>query len=182
MPFKDTGITGLLLFEPNIISDERGYFYESFNQNVFSEAGINVHFIQDNQSFSKKNTVRGLHYQLNPNAQAKLVRVIHGEVLDVAVDLRKDSPTFGKHYSVKLSSENHLQLFIPRGFAHGYSVLSETAIFFYKCDGFYSKESERGILYNDSKLNIDWMVNEKNAIVSQKDKINPDFANAEMNF
>jgi len=182
MPFKETGIQGLYVFEPKVLSDERGYFYESYNENIFNDFGITTRFVQDNQSYSKKNTIRGLHYQLNPNAQAKLVRVIHGEVLDVAVDLRRHSPTYGKHFSVRLSADNHLQLYIPRGFAHGYSVLSETAIFFYKCDGFYHKESERGILYNDPDLAIDWLVNEQDAIVSQKDKLNVSFHSAESNF
>ncbi len=182
MPFKETGIQGLYVFEPKVLSDERGYFYESYNENIFNDFGITTRFVQDNQSYSKKNTIRGLHYQLNPNAQAKLVRVIYGEVLDVAVDLRRHSPTYGKHFSVRLSADNHLQLYIPRGFAHGYSVLSETAIFFYKCDGFYHKESERGILYNDPELAIDWLVNEQDAIVSQKDKLNVSFHSAESNF
>lgn len=182
MPFKETGIQGLYVFEPKVLSDERGYFYESYNENIFNDFGITTRFVQDNQSYSKKNTIRGLHYQLNPNAQAKLVRVIYGEVLDVAVDLRIHSPTYGKHFSVRLSADNHLQLYIPRGFAHGYSVLSETAIFFYKCDGFYHKESERGILYNDPDLAIDWLVNEQDAIVSQKDKLNVSFHSAESNF
>jgi dTDP-4-dehydrorhamnose 3,5-epimerase len=182
MPFKETGIQGLYVFEPKVLSDERGYFYESYNENIFNDFGITSRFVQDNQSYSKKNTIRGLHYQLNPNAQAKLVRVIYGEVLDVAVDLRRHSPTYGKHFSVRLSADNHLQLYIPRGFAHGYSVLSETAIFFYKCDGFYHKESERGILYNDPDLTIDWLVNEQDAIVSQKDKLNVSFHSAESNF
>ncbi|GDX47701.1 MAG: dTDP-4-dehydrorhamnose 3,5-epimerase [Bacteroidota bacterium] len=182
MPFKETGIQGLYVFEPKVLSDERGYFYESYNENIFNDFGITTRFVQDNQSYSKKNTIRGLHYQLNPNAQAKLVRVIYGEVLDVAVDLRRHSPTYGKHFSVRLSADNHLQLYIPRGFAHGYSVLSETAIFFYKCDGFYHKESERGILYNDPDLAIDWLVNEQDAIVSQKDKLNVSFHSAESNF
>ena len=182
MPFKETGIQGLYVFEPKVLSDERGYFYESYNENIFNDFGITTRFVQDNQSYSKKNTIRGLHYQLNPNAQAKLVRVIYGEVLDVAVDLRRHSPTYGKHFSVRLSADNHLQLYIPRGFAHGYSVLSETAIFFYKCDGFYHKKSERGILYNDPDLAIDWLVNEQDAIVSQKDKLNVSFHSAESNF
>jgi dTDP-4-dehydrorhamnose 3,5-epimerase len=182
MPFKETGIQGLYVFEPKVLSDERGYFYESYNENIFNDFGITTRFVQDNQSYSKKNTIRGLHYQLNPNAQAKLVRVIYGEVLDVAVDLRRHSPTYGKHFSVRLSADNHLQLYIPRGFAHGYSVLSETAIFFYKCDGFYHKESERGILYNDPDIAIDWLVNEQDAIVSQKDKLNVSFHSAESNF
>ncbi len=182
MPFKQTVIPGLLLFEPKVFKDDRGYFYESFNEKTFNDAGIVSHFVQDNQSFSKKNTIRGLHYQLNPHAQSKLVRVILGEVLDVAVDLRINSPTFGKHFAVTLSADNHLQLYIPRGFAHGYSVLSDTAIFFYKCDGFYNKENERGILYNDPFLNINWMVDDRSAIVSDKDKLNSTFKLAEMNF
>lgn len=182
MPFKETGIPGLLVFEPRVITDERGYFYESYNEKVFKDAGIHTSFVQDNQSFSRKNTLRGLHYQLNPNAQAKLVRVILGEVIDVVLDLRKNSPTFGRTYSIKLSAENNLQLFIPRGFAHGYSVLSDTAIFFYKCDNFYSKSDERGILYNDPSLHIDWGINLADAIVSEKDQLHPLFKDAEMNF
>lgn len=182
MPFKETGFPGLLVFEPKVLRDERGYFFESFNQRTFSDAGIVAPFVQDNQSFSKKGTLRGLHYQLNPHAQAKLVRVIQGEVIDVVVDLRKGSPMFGKSYAIKLNEENQLQLFIPRGFAHGYSVLSDTALFFYKCDGYYNKESERGIMYNDPALKIDWGFDVSNAIVSEKDKNNSLFHQADYNF
>jgi dTDP-4-dehydrorhamnose 3,5-epimerase len=182
MPFRETEFPDLRVFEPAIFKDERGYFYESFNQRVFTEAGINESFVQDNQSFSRKGTLRGLHYQLDPFAQAKLVRVIQGEVLDVVVDLRKGSPTFGKYLSIRLSGENHTQLYIPRGFAHGYAVLSETALFFYKCDSLYNKQAERGILYNDPELNIDWQTDMNTAIISEKDKLNSLFRNAEMNF
>ena len=182
MPFKETGFHGLLIFEPRVFRDERGYFFESFNQKVFDDAGITTPFVQDNQSFSKRGTLRGLHYQLNPTAQAKLVRAIQGEVLDVVVDIRKGSPTFGKNYSILLNDENQLQLYIPRGFAHGYSVLSETALFFYKCDGYYSKESERGIMYNDPDLRIDWGIDLGQAIVSEKDTQNKKFREAEYNF
>ena len=146
MPFIDTPIPGLFVFEPKVFEDARGYFFESFNASVFSEKGINVNFVQDNQSKSTYGILRGLHYQLDPFAQAKLVRVISGEVLDVAVDVRQGSPTFGQHYGIILSAENKKQLYIPRGFAHGFVVLSETAEFFYKCDNFYSKEHDAGIL------------------------------------
>ena len=169
MPFIHTEIKDLIVFEPKVFEDSRGYFYESYNQQMFSEAGINCEFVQDNQSFSSYGTIRGLHLQLGQFAQAKLVRVIQGEVLDVAVDLRKGSPTYGKHFSIILNDKNHKQLFIPRGFGHGFSVLSETAIFSYKCDNFYNKESESGVIYNDKELNIDWKVSDKDAIVSEKD-------------
>ena len=182
MPFRETGFPGLVVFEPNVFRDERGYFFESFNQKVFEERGITNPFVQDNQSFSKKGTLRGLHYQLNPNAQSKLVRALQGSVLDVVVDLRKGSPMFGKSFSILLSDENQLQLFVPRGFAHGYSVLSDTAVFFYKCDGYYDKNSERGIAYNDPELAIDWKVNLSEAIVSEKDKQNKTLKEAEHNF
>ncbi|HZG00909.1 MAG TPA: dTDP-4-dehydrorhamnose 3,5-epimerase [Chitinophagales bacterium] len=182
MPFQQTDFPGLLVFEPKVLRDERGYFFESFNQRTFADAGIDTPFVQDNQSFSKKGTLRGLHYQLNPHAQAKLVRVIQGEVIDVVVDLRKGSPTFGKSYSIKLTDENQLQLYVPRGFAHGYSVLSDMALFFYKCDGYYSKESERGIMYNDPALKIDWGFDVSQAIVSDKDKNNASFRQADYNF
>jgi dTDP-4-dehydrorhamnose 3,5-epimerase len=170
MPFIETGIKDLLIFEPKVFEDSRGYFYESYNKHTFADAGINCEFVQDNQSFSSFGTVRGLHLQLGDSAQAKLVRVIQGEVLDVAVDLRIDSPTYGKHFSVILNDTNHKQLFIPRGFGHGFSVLSETAIFSYKCDNFYDKSAESGIIYNDSDLNIDWKIPAESAIVSDKDK------------
>lgn len=182
MPFKQTGFEGLLVFEPSVFRDDRGYFFESFNQKVFSDAGIDRPFVQDNQSFSKRGTLRGLHYQLNPHAQAKLVRALQGEVLDVVVDLRKGSDTFGKHFSIVLNDENQLQLYIPRGFAHGYSVLSETALFFYKCDGYYHKASERGIAYDDAELSIDWKIDSANVMLSDKDKQNKPMREAEHNF
>lgn len=182
MPFKQTGFPGLLVFEPNIFKDERGYFFESFNQRVFEAAGIGRPFVQDNQSFSRRGTLRGLHYQLEPHAQAKLVRALQGEVLDVVVDLRKGSPAYGKYYSILLSDENQLQLYIPRGFAHGYSVISETALFFYKCDGYYHKESERGIAYNDAEINIDWKLAPGEVLLSEKDKKNLNLRAAEHNF
>lgn len=182
MKIIKTNIPDLLIIEPTVFNDERGYFFESFNQQKFTDAKINVNFVQDNQSKSTIGVIRGLHYQLAPYAQTKLVSVIEGEVFDVAVDIRKNSPTFGKWFGIVLSGENKKQFFIPRGFAHGFSVLSKTAIFSYKCDNFYNKEAERGILFNDSKINIDWGMNLDNAIISLKDKINPTFDKAEMNF
>ncbi len=179
MNFIPTSIAGCFVIEPKIISDERGYFMESFNEKMFQNGvGQEVHFVQDNQSYSTKGVLRGLHYQTGAYAQAKLVRVISGEVLDVAVDIRPDSATFGKHVSVLLSADNQKQFFIPRGFAHGFLVLSETATFFYKCDNFYNKKSEGGIIYNDSNLNIDWQFQENELIISEKDKVQPRFTNA----
>lgn len=174
MKFIATELEGCYLIEPKIIGDERGYFMESFNEKTFEEqVGIKVHFVQDNQSFSKKGVLRGLHYQIGEYAQAKLVRVLEGEVLDVAVDIRPESKTYGKSVSVLLSAENQKQLFIPRGFAHGFIVLSEKAVFFYKCDNFYNKESEGGILYNDNALSIDWKLSEEEFIISEKDQFLP---------
>jgi len=178
----ETGLPGLLIVEPRVFDDSRGYFFESYQENRYKEAGIGASFIQDNESKSVKGVVRGLHYQLNDFAQAKLVRVIQGSVFDVAVDLRAGSPTFGKWFGVELSADNKKQLFIPRGFAHGFSVLSETAIFTYKCDNFYNKEAERSINPFDRKLNIDWKVDQKLAIVSEKDYEAPLFDDAQMNF
>lgn len=177
MPFLETGFSGMKIFEPRVFADSRGYFFESYSEKVFSDAGITNPFVQDNESQSMHGVVRGLHYQNNPFAQAKLVRVAIGEVLDVAVDIRKGSPTFGKHFSIILSATNKKQLFIPRGFAHGFSVLSETCIFQYKCDNYYSKESEGGILFSDAELNIDWMIPESERIISEKDLLLPSFAN-----
>ncbi len=182
MAFIETGFPGLLVFEPKIFSDERGYFFESFNSKTFEENGITRNFVQDNQAFSSCGILRGLHYQLNPHAQAKLVRVMQGEVLDVVVDLREGSPTYGKQYSILLSAENQRQLYVPRGFAHGYAVLSPTALFFYKCDNFYNKSAEGGIAYNDSALNIDWKIPADKIILSEKDKMNKPFSTAEKNF
>lgn len=173
--FKTTGIEGLLIFEPRVFADERGYFYESFNKNIFAEAGIHDDFVQDNQSKSTYGVLRGLHYQTGEHAQSKLVRVLEGSVLDVAVDIRPDSPTYGQHYAIELSAENKLQFYVPRGFAHGFLVLSDTATFFYKCDNFYNKASEGGIAYNDTKLNIDWKIPAKDVVLSEKDMVNPAF-------
>ncbi len=175
MPFIETGLPDLKVFEPKVFADARGYFFEVFNQNTFSEAGISSVFVQDNESKSNRGVVRGLHYQHEPFAQAKLVRVVKGKVLDVVLDIRKGSPTFGKVYAIELTEANKLQLYIPRGFAHGFSVLEDETIFQYKCDNFYSKESEGGISYNDPSLNIDWKINDADAVVSDKDKILPLF-------
>lgn len=179
MNFIATKLEGCYIIEPKIILDERGYFMESFNENTFQK-GVNqqVHFVQDNQSYSSKGVLRGLHYQTGEHAQAKLVRVLHGEVLDVAVDIRPDSPTFGQYEAVTLSAENQKQFFVPRGFAHGFLVLSETATFFYKCDNFYNKESEGGIIYNDKTLNIDWKFPMAELIISEKDIVQPTIENA----
>ena len=179
MNFISTPISGCFVIEPKVISDERGYFMESFNEKTFQDGvGQQVHFVQDNQSFSTQGVLRGLHYQTGNHAQAKLVRVLSGEVLDVAVDIRPESPTFGKHVTALLSGENQRQFFVPRGFAHGFLVLSETATFFYKCDNFYNKESEGGIFYNDAVLNIDWQFSTENLIISEKDAALPTLQNA----
>ncbi|NMH25803.1 dTDP-4-dehydrorhamnose 3,5-epimerase [Flavobacterium solisilvae] len=179
MIFKETKLQGCYIIEPKIIQDERGYFMESFNEKTFQNGiGQAVHFVQDNQSFSSKGVLRGLHYQTGEYAQAKLVRVLQGEVLDVAVDIRPDSPTFGQYEAVILSGENQKQFFVPRGFAHGFLVLSETATFFYKCDNFYNKESEGGIIYNDENININWQFSLEDLIISEKDKVQPTLENA----
>lgn len=179
MKFIETKLQGCFILEPNIIGDERGYFMESFNEKTFTNrVGQEVHFVQDNQSFSKKGVLRGLHYQCGEHAQAKLVRVLQGEVLDVAVDIRPNSSTYGQYESVLLTAENQKQFFVPRGFAHGFIVLSETATFFYKCDNFYNKESEGGIIYSDPVLNIDWQFPLENCIISEKDQVLPNLENA----
>jgi dTDP-4-dehydrorhamnose 3,5-epimerase len=182
MPFTPTPISGLLIFDPKVFEDSRGYFFESYNQEIFRAAGIHIDFIQDNQSSSQYGVIRGLHYQLHPYAQTKLIRVLVGSILDVAVDIRKNSPTFGQSFSIELSAENKKQLFIPMGFAHGFSVLSDHAEVFYKCDSFYNKESEAGISYNDTSLKIDWMIPAGKAIISEKDKKLPGFAECKNNF
>ena len=183
MTFTETKLKGCFILEPKIFKDERGYFMESFNERTFQEGiGQKVTFVQDNQSFSTKGVLRGLHYQCGEHAQAKLVRVLQGEVLDVAVDLRAGSPTFGQWYGVELTEENHLQFLVPQGFAHGFSVLSETAIFSYKCDDFYNPALERGIMYNDPALNIDWKIPADKALISEKDTKHPLFIHAEKNF
>ena len=179
MIFTETKLKGCFTIEPKIIRDERGYFMESFNERTFENGiGQNVHFVQDNQSFSSKGVLRGLHYQCGEHAQAKLVRVLQGEVLDVAVDIRPDSETYGQHEAVLLSGENQNQFFIPRGFAHGFLVLSETATFFYKCDNFYNKESEGGIIFSDPEINIDWQFEMDKLIISEKDQILPTLSNS----
>lgn len=180
MDIQETKLKGVLIFTPKVFNDERGYFFESYREKIFAEKGINVKFVQDNISHSKKNTVRGLHYQVGEFAQGKLCQVVYGRVLDVAVDIRFGSPTFGKYVATVLSSENHEQLWIPPGFAHGFSVLSETATFHYKCTNYYDKASERAILFSDKTLNIDWNVTEP--LVSQKDLEAPLFNNISQDF
>ncbi len=168
-----TDIEGLAVIEPSVFSDARGYFFEAFNQKVFNAEVAPVEFVQDNESKSSYGVVRGLHFQRPPYAQAKLVRVVKGRVLDVAVDLREGSLTYGKHFSVELSDENHRMLFIPRGFAHGFSVLSEEVVFQYKCDNYYHPESEGAIAWNDPDLGIDWGIPEEKVVLSAKDAKNP---------
>ena len=176
MKIQETKLKGCFILEPRKFEDERGYFFESFNEKIFNDlTQTTTHFVQDNQSYSKKGVIRGLHAQAGEHAQAKLVRVLKGEVIDVAVDARPNSPTFGQHVAVHLSAENNKQLFVPRGFLHGFSVLSEEAVFFYKCDNFYNKESEQGILYNSPELNIDWGIASGSEIISEKDIILPTF-------
>lgn len=182
MAFIKTAFPGLVIFEPTVIKDSRGYFFESYSERLFTENGITTRFVQDNQSKSSYGVIRGLHYQLNPHAQTKLVRVLSGNILDVAVDIRRGSPTYGKAFSLELSAENNKQLLIPKGFAHGFSVLSETAEVMYKCDEFYNKESEAGILYNDVSLQIDWNISADKAIVSEKDLVQPSLLKCKNNF
>ncbi|MFV0471177.1 MAG: dTDP-4-dehydrorhamnose 3,5-epimerase [Paludibacteraceae bacterium] len=182
MEIIETPIKDLVIIKPSIFADSRGYFFESYNQEEYKKAGIDQDFCQDNQSKSSYGVIRGLHYQLNPQSQSKLVFVTVGTVWDVAVDLRKNSSTFGQWFGVELSAENHFQFLIPQGFAHGFSVLSKTAVFSYKCDNFYNPLLERGILYNDHTLNIDWKIPADKAIISDKDKKHPLFENAETNF
>lgn len=182
MKIIQTPISDLLIIEPTVFEDERGYFYESFNKLKFEANNLFYSFVQDNQSKSGYGVIRGLHYQLAPYAQTKLLRVLEGCILDVVVDLRKNSATFGKTFSVELSSENKKQLLVPKGFAHGFSVLSETAVVFYKCDEFYNKSAERGIIYNDYFLAIDWKIEKSKEIISEKDKLLSDFKNAEFLF
>ncbi len=182
MPFIKTEFSGLIIIEPTVFKDSRGYFFESYNEADFKAAGIDNRFVQDNQSQSAYGVIRGLHYQLNPHAQAKLIRVLSGAILDVAVDIRKGSPTYGKVYSLELSAENNKQLLIPAGFAHGFSVLTETAEVIYKCDAFYNKESEAGIAWNDASLDIDWKIPADKAIISEKDQNHPSIVNCKNNF
>lgn len=182
MPFTAADIPGLLIFEPKVFEDSRGYFFESYNENIFRQEGVDLRFVQDNQSSSSYGVIRGLHYQLPPHAQSKLVRVLYGEILDVAVDIRKGSHTYGEAFSIVLSAENKKQLFIPAGFAHGFSVLSDKAEVLYKCDAFYNKESDAGISYNDPALNIDWKIAAGKSIVSEKDQQLPSLADCKNSF
>jgi dTDP-4-dehydrorhamnose 3,5-epimerase len=182
MILKKTPLQDLYLVEPRIFKDARGYFFESYNYENYKESGITFRFVQDNQSKSDFGVIRGLHYQLNPKAQTKLVRVLSGRIFDVAVDVRKGSPTYGKWYGIELSEDNYLQLLIPKGFAHGFSVLSETATIFYKCNEFYAPEFDSGIIYNDTSLNIDWKIPDNNVLVSEKDRMLPPLENAKNNF
>jgi len=185
MRIEKTKLEGCYIIHDTVHGDNRGYFFESFHQQRFYEqTGLNINFVQDNQSKSQRGVLRGLHFQQQEHAQAKLVRVLQGKVLDVAVDLRKNSPTFGEHMAVELSEESRTQFFVPRGFAHGFVVLSETAVFFYKCDNFYNKESEGGIIYNDAELGIDWQIPASEILLSDKDKLLPRLqeAKATINF
>lgn len=179
MNFIAFPLEGCYCIEPRVFEDNRGYFMESFNEKTFAEhTGQSIHFVQDNQSFSSKGVLRGLHYQVGEHAQSKLIRALSGEILDVAVDIRPGSATFGQYVSIVLSAENQRQFFIPKGFAHGFLVLSDTATIFYKCDNFYNKASEGGIVYNDPTLNIDWQLPDTELILSEKDAISPTLENA----
>ncbi|MDR3226749.1 MAG: dTDP-4-dehydrorhamnose 3,5-epimerase [Prevotellaceae bacterium] len=178
MKFIQTEIKDVVVIKPKIFEDARGYFFESFVQKEFEENVCKTTFVQDNESKSAYGVLRGLHYQLPPFTQAKLVRVISGRVLDVAVDIRKNSPTFGRYAAVELTGENHLQLFIPRGFAHGFVVLSNDAVFQYRCDNYYSPANEGAIIWNDKTININWKIPEKDIILSEKDKKHPALENA----
>jgi dTDP-4-dehydrorhamnose 3,5-epimerase len=177
-----TPLNGLLIIEPTIFRDQRGYFYESYSQSRLKREGIDFGFVQDNQSSSVYGVIRGLHYQREPKAQTKLVRVLSGEIYDVALDMRKGSSTYGRWFGLELSDDNHKQLLIPKGFAHGFSVLSETAVVFYKCDEFYAPEYDAGVVYNDPELGIDWKVPPEKAIVSGKDANLPHLKEAKNNF
>ena len=182
MPFIKTPIPDLLVFEPKVFEDNRGYFFEAYNEQVFLKEGLHLKFVQDNQSRSSYGVIRGLHYQLNPYQQTKLVRVLEGAIIDVAVDIRKGSPTFGRAFTIELSATNKKQLLVPPGFAHGFSVISETAIVFYKCDQFYNKEAEGGIIYSDPALNIDWQLPFEKVLVSEKDQQLPTLSGCRNNF
>lgn len=182
MKIIETPIPGLFVIEPRVFADERGYFFESFSEKKFVENGLIARYYQDNESKSRRGVIRGLHYQLAPYSQTKLIRVIHGTVYDVAVDLRQGSPTFGQWYGLEVSADRKNQLYIPKGFAHGFSVLSDYAIFSYKCDELYNPAAERGIRVDDPTLNIDWQVPVEEAVISEKDQKNKFLAEAEMNF
>lgn len=182
MKIKESGFEGLLIIEPRVFADSRGYFFESFNSKAFEEAGIDFKPVQDNESRSSRGVIRGLHYQLPPHAQAKLIRVVEGKIFDVGVDLRKNSPTFMKWFGMEIDSENKIQILMPKGFAHGFSVLSEYAVIQYKVDNLYNKESERGIIYDDPELVIDWRLGKTVPVVSDKDQKNRPLKEAEHNF
>lgn len=174
MRVEKTILEGCFIIHDTFFGDHRGYFFESFNRNTFlQQTGVDINFVQDNQSSSSKGVLRGLHFQHGDSAQAKLVRVLKGKVLDVAVDLRKNSPTFGKHLAIELAEDSHTQFFVPRGFAHGFVVLSEQAVFFYKCDNYYNKAAEGGIIYNDPSLAIDWKMDHADLLLSEKDTLLP---------
>lgn len=181
MVVKETKLKGCFVLQPHVFKDKRGYFLESYNKEDFQKAtGLNINFVQDNESMSSEGVLRGLHYQIGEHAQAKLVRVLKGSVLDVVVDIRRDSLTYGQHVSLVLSEQNKKQLFVPRGFAHGFLVLEDNTIFSYKCDNFYNKEAEAGIIFNDKDLNINWSCPEDKLIISDKDLILPSFKNAKL--
>ncbi len=182
MKITETDIPGLLIIHPKVFQDARGYFYESYNEKLFKDHDLDFNFVQDNESQSGRDVIRGLHYQLAPWAQTKLLRVLEGVIFDVAVDLRKNSPTYGKWKGIEISAENKLQILIPKGFAHGFRVISENAKVFYKCDEFYQPQAERGILFSDEKLGICWGIDSDKAIVSDKDKEASLFVEAENNF
>ena len=182
MPFSKTEFPGLLVFDPKVFEDNRGYFFESYNKRIFSGEGVEINFIQDNQASSSFGVIRGLHFQNDPFAQTKLIRVLSGKIIDAVVDIRKNSPTYGKAYTIMLSAENKKQLLVPKGFAHGYSVISDTAEVFYKCDEFYHKETEGGIAWNDPALKIEWRIPTDKITVSDKDKLHPLLQNSLHNF
>jgi dTDP-4-dehydrorhamnose 3,5-epimerase len=182
MNIVNTDFKALLIIEPKVLTDERGYFFESYNKKNFKELGITYEFVQDNQSQSTRGVLRGLHYQNAPFAQTKLIRVLRGSILDIVVDLRREQPTFGKYFSMELSDENRRQILIPRGFAHGFVVLSAHAEVLYKCDNFYHQPSEGGIIYNDPQISIDWRLDPNEIILSDKDKLHPTLTNAKFTF
>lgn len=182
MPFTATEFPGLMVYEPKVFGDDRGYFFESYNEQAFHAEGVNYQFVQDNQARSSYGVVRGLHFQLAPHAQTKLIRALEGCILDVVLDLRKGSPSYGKIYSIELSAANKKQLLVPKGFAHGYSVLSETAEVLYKCDAFYNKAAEGGVLFNDPALAINWNIPADKMLLSDKDKVYPVFSEVMHNF
>lgn len=182
MPFILTEFPELLIYEPRIFNDDRGYFFESYNESTFLADGVVMKFVQDNQARSTYGVIRGLHFQLTPHAQTKLIRSLSGSILDVVVDLRKGSPKYGKVFRIELSADNKKQLLVPKGFAHGYSVLTETAEVLYKCDSFYHKESEGGLLFNDPALAIDWQIPADKVLVAQKDLILPGLSSVVSNF